>query len=549
MSKAVPEVDVLAPRDPSLDERTDEWPELTLENAYAHIPGDSRAIRSVLEAAEGFPLTVVGQLVPLDAEDAHLYRNEPIKKRTAIVLEKVYTFSYGQYGDGTTAIWVAGKAGWFEIRPSKSYTPIFYEMVDAVKTLYFIADSYKTPRKKGKGKNAAILPDYNPSELFEKYAAEELGHSDAQEGMDQIYAHKEFLILAMISGKEGMSWSKLPIYAHFKKKFPDTWAEMKQRMRKAANTKTGRPQGRPRRQGSVDTDSTSSSMRRRRGPAPKNATDVISLDGSADSNPEEKDALLLAAVEDASPRSKSTAPTKATRRTRQNSVMVQSDSLATPAKDEDTDEETRLRARKNKSSLRPRASKATKSASRKGGKGPATGDDDESEPEPASSPTGEKRKFEDGREPRRSPKRHNSRPHDDEGIDIPTSPSVSGDADLGASPSDLGDLPLRTLQNLDPVQEDTWRCMWDDCTHKVFGASRPESQRLIKEHCKLHVYDDDERVQIVKKMATPSLRVDHLMERMRKQAKSDGISVSRQMASRYPDTAIVPGMATVQQRY
>ncbi|KAF2165430.1 hypothetical protein M409DRAFT_55827 [Zasmidium cellare ATCC 36951] len=548
MTKATPESDILEPRDPSLDELTDEWPELTLENVYAHLPGDNKATTSVLGAAAGFPLTLVGQLEPLDDEDAHLYKKAPIKKRTTIVLENVHTFSYGQYGDGSTAIWAAGKAGWFEIRPSKAYQAIYHEMVDAIKTLYFIADSYKTPRKKGKGKNATVLPDYSPSELFEKYAAEELGTSDAEEGMEQIYAHKEFLILAMISGKEGLSWSKFPLYTHFYKKFPDTWSEMRQRMKPPTPGKASKARGKSARQSSVDTTSTTSSLKRKHGPPAKKEVEVISLDGSAESSSESRDEVLLAAVEGAS---KSQAPrtTKQTRRTRQNSVVEQAEDLATPAKEEDTDEETRLRARKNKSSLRPRASKASKSASRKGGKGPAAEEGD-TDSEAAPSPTNGKRKNEANIDTRRPSKRRNSKPHDDEGIDIPTSPSVSGDADTAASPSDITDLPLRTLNHMpDPVQEDTWTCALDGCTHKVYGASRPESQKLIREHYTLHAFDDDERVQMVKKFAAPSLPANHLMDRVRQQAKIEGFPAGRQMASRYPDLAVAPGNATVQQRY
>lgn len=546
MAKAIPESDILKPRDPSVDENTDEWPELTLENVYAHIPGDRKAITSVLGAAAGFPLTVVGQLDPLDEDDAHLYKKQPPKKRTTIVLENVTTFSYGQYGDGSTAIWAAGKAGWFEIRPAKTYQAIYYEMVDAIKTLYFIADAYKTPRKQGKGANAVILPDYTAPELFAKYAAEELGTSDAEEGKEQIYAHMEFLILAMISGKEGLAWSKKPLYKYLYKKYPGTWSEMRDRMQPPNIARPSNSTRRSARQDSVDTTSTTSSLKRKRGPGKKKEVEVMSLDGSAESNPESQDEVLLAAVEDAT---KSQTPARSTRRTRQNSVTDQMEGLVTPVKDEDTDEETRLRARKNKSSLRPRASKAAKSASRKSGKAP-TADEENTDSETALSPTTGKRKFDPDMGSRRHSKRRDSKPHDDEGIDIPTSPSVSGEADTGTSPSDTADLPLRSLKHMpDPVQEDTWVCALDGCTHKVYGASRPESQKLIREHYTLHAYDDDERVQMVKKLAAPSLPATHLMERVRQQAKFEGFPASRQMASRYPHLVTVSGTAIVQQRY
>jgi hypothetical protein len=64
----------------------------------------------------------------------------------------------------------------------------------------------------------------------------------------------------------------------------------------------------------------------------------------------------------------------------------------------------------------------------------------------------------------------------------------------------------------------------------VYQASQPGSQRLIREHYALHAYDDDERVQLVKKLQHPSLPVGHLMERVRSQARSDGFPGSRSTA-------------------
>jgi hypothetical protein len=64
-------------------------------------------------------------------------------------------------------------------------------------------------------------------------------------------------------------------------------------------------------------------------------------------------------------------------------------------------------------------------------------------------------------------------------------------------------------------QEDTYTCLLDGCTHKIYLASRHESQRSIREHFQVHAYDDDERVKMVERLRQPSLPVSHLMERVR----------------------------------
>ena len=546
MAHPIPETDILHQRDPSLDDETDQWAEFTLSNAYVHLPGEPTATRSLLEASAGFPLTVVGQLEPLDEEDAHLYKQQPDKKRVHVVLENVFTFSYGQYGDGSYAIWAAGKAGWFALKPARKYKATFEGMTEAVGMLYFIADSCREPRKKGKGRNAQILPDYSPSELFERYAAEELGSSDATDGAEKIYEHKGFLISSMIAGKEGLSWSKTPIYKHMYTKFPDLFAELRQRIAGPAPEEKDNGKNRHKRQSSEDTSSVGT-VTRKRGRKAKGAVDVISLGSTSDASSARRGTKRTSDEPTELPRLGASKSKSVPRRIRQNSVAEgmdeddgdEAETVATPTKDEDTDEEIRLRSRKNKSSLRPRASKATKSASRKSGKGPALDEDDE--PDSPSSPMAGKRKSEEAETPPRPPKRRHSRPHDDEGIDIPTSPSVSGDADNAATPDvplgETSELALRGFAHApDQAQEDTWICALDGCSHKVYAASGPDSQKLIREHYKLHAFDEDERVQMVKKLAAPSLPTSHLLERVKMHAKEEAFPGSRQMSSRYPST-------------
>jgi len=64
-------------------------------------------------------------------------------------------FAYGQYDDGKLAIWAAGKVGWFKIRPSRTYKTIYRDMVQAIMTLYFVADFYR--EQKGKRRKPASV--------------------------------------------------------------------------------------------------------------------------------------------------------------------------------------------------------------------------------------------------------------------------------------------------------------------------------------------------------------------------------------------------------
>jgi hypothetical protein len=78
-------------------------------------------------------------------------------KPMEIEIRHVTRFSYGEMTDGAYVIWAQGKAGWFEIRPTAQYKPIYDEMVQAVELLYFVTDIYGESRKKGSGPSAELV--------------------------------------------------------------------------------------------------------------------------------------------------------------------------------------------------------------------------------------------------------------------------------------------------------------------------------------------------------------------------------------------------------
>lgn len=542
MPAAIPEEGLLVPR--SNDE--DSWAEYELSSVNVHTPDaeSSNAPVSLLHASIGNPLTVTGQLEPLDPSDADLLvpGAKITNKRTNLELNDVCTFSYGELGDGSVAIWAGGKSGWFKIKPGRAYRAMFEEMQEAVKLLYFVSDSYKEKRKEkggGRGKKAVTLPPYSALELAEKYAVEFLGTDDAEDAFEKFEEHREFLIASMIGGKEGLDWAAYPLWSGMQARFPEVFKDLEKRLKtKPARTKAKKPtskdavseakssqskSGRPRKEDRSSAASSSTAAASKKQGRPKKnagAVDVISLSGS-ESSEEVKDTLVQAASDEPedSPKSK---PKQKFRRTRNNDVeSTPLQATATPAKDDDdSDDNAHIR---NKSSLRPRASKGNKG--RKGRPREA-----EEEDSPTSSPTqgGGKRKQTQEESNRPHKRRSSDSPEvehedaeedadDDEGIDIPTSPA--------------DDVP----DNPDPVQENTWICALSGCTHKVYLSDLPVSQKLIREHYVLHAYDDDERVRMVKRLAQPSLPIGHLMEKVRGQARMEGFPNSSVAVSRYGD--------------
>ena len=66
-----------------------------------------------------------------------------------------------------------------------------------------------------------------------------------------------------------------------------------------------------------------------------------------------------------------------------------------------------------------------------------------------------------------------------------------------------------------------WQCPVDGCMHKVYAASEPSSQLLIKSHQSVHESDEDERIQLVRRMEAPWLPVNRLMDRVRGMAQRE----------------------------
>lgn len=523
-TKAIPEADILAPRDPALDNSSDDWPEFELKDVRVHLLEDPSQLISLLDAAAHYPVTIIGHLEPLPKDQAHLQLQSTTKRAPVIEITGVRTFSYGQFEDGNIGLWAGGKAGWFALKPARAYKSIWSGMVESVNIFYWIVDAYREKRRKGTWKTAPLLPDYTAEELFDKYADEVL--EDAKGGKEAaqvIHEQRNFLLASMLAGKEGIAWTRNPLYQHLSQQFPEDHSIINARLTGQA------PPARGGRQTSVNSDT--SNLKRKRGRPAKDRSQEIA------STREES-----GAEESGRAQHQHTAKPTGSRQTRRGRESSSTDTseaeTRTPA--QNIDDPIR-KSMKGRSALRPKASNASKSAS-KGGKAPVHDFDDDSDEEDiaALSPTAAKKRHSHTAAQRTSRSNQRSHKHDvDEGIDIPSSsasgdpPSTPSDAGAGALDNDSDDetpstdLALRLKHEPDPIQEDTWVCALDGCSHKVYQASQAESQRLIREHYALHAYDDDARVQLVKKLQHPSLPVGHLMERVRLQARTDGFPGSR----------------------
>jgi hypothetical protein len=70
-------------------------------------------------------------------------QNQDEQKLPLISITNVTRWIYGQFDDGSYAIWALGHSGWFEIHPSREYQTRYHDDVEAVSVFYFLKDAHK----------------------------------------------------------------------------------------------------------------------------------------------------------------------------------------------------------------------------------------------------------------------------------------------------------------------------------------------------------------------------------------------------------------------
>ncbi|KAK7180319.1 hypothetical protein DPSP01_011996 [Paraphaeosphaeria sporulosa] len=211
----VPELDVLRPTNPASD--SEDY--FVLSNACVVHESNGKPA-SLLSAYADVPLRVEGRLEPPHRSMARCLVKRPYKP-VDIVIRKVSRFSYGLQGD-TVVVWAMGEAGWFELRPARHYKAIFDSMTQAVELLYFLADIYSEPRKRGGGPNARLI--------FQEYAEDErFACNDVASAEEIFQKHHQFLMMRFLHRAEDIGWSNTPIYQYFKRQYPKVFESVKAR--------------------------------------------------------------------------------------------------------------------------------------------------------------------------------------------------------------------------------------------------------------------------------------------------------------------------------
>ncbi|KAJ5932373.1 hypothetical protein N7516_006862 [Penicillium verrucosum] len=204
---------VLAPTDPSITDENDWW-EFGLTDVKVLKPG-KMLYANLLEATEQNPVQVIGCLEPLRENQEHLVLN-PDNPPKRIIIDEVTHYAYGQTEDKSIELWVAGKAGWYDIiSPAKGFTPTYNRMVQAIDMLYFLVDRHQQGKRQ-------INPSFRS--LCEQYTYHTYGSCETREQSAEVFAiHAAFLLRCMIQGDADVEWKKTNVFVHLRRQFNDDY--------------------------------------------------------------------------------------------------------------------------------------------------------------------------------------------------------------------------------------------------------------------------------------------------------------------------------------
>ncbi|OOQ89385.1 hypothetical protein PEBR_27722 [Penicillium brasilianum] len=208
---------VLRPIDPSITDEND-WPDFDLVDVKVLRPG-KMLYANLLDATEQNPVQVIGCLKLRGDQNNLLLDPESASKR--VIIDDVTHYAYGQTEDRSVELWVAGKAGWYNISPAKGYVPTFSRMVQAVDMLYFLMDRHQHGKKQ-------VNPSFK--HLCEQYVFHTHGDCETREQSAEVFAeHARFLLRCMIEDDgedDGMDWKKTNVFVHLRRQFSDVYNEL-----------------------------------------------------------------------------------------------------------------------------------------------------------------------------------------------------------------------------------------------------------------------------------------------------------------------------------
>lgn len=135
-SRFVPEEDILMPTTETIN---DNWPMYVLNDAVVYRPDGKTIAHALLVNIDG-PFTIRGRLEIEDGDEEVQYLIDPTIRSIDVEIKdsKLYSIGY----DPSAALWLSGKAGWFEINPHPSYAKIHAEICEVSQLDYIMAKIY-----------------------------------------------------------------------------------------------------------------------------------------------------------------------------------------------------------------------------------------------------------------------------------------------------------------------------------------------------------------------------------------------------------------------
>ncbi|KAJ5747480.1 uncharacterized protein N7511_009176 [Penicillium nucicola] len=207
---------VLLPIDPSITDENDWW-EFSLTDVKVMKPG-KMLYANLLDATEQNPVQVIGVLEQVPKNQTHLvHKDNELPKR--MIVDDVTHYAYGQTEDKSIQLWVAGKAGWYDISlPARGYVPTYNRMVQAIDMLYFLVDKHQQGKKQ-------INPSFRS--LCEQYVYHSHGGcEDRQQSAEVFSTHGPFLLRCMIQGDGDLDWQTTNVFVHLRRQFHDEYKQL-----------------------------------------------------------------------------------------------------------------------------------------------------------------------------------------------------------------------------------------------------------------------------------------------------------------------------------
>ncbi|KAK4172462.1 hypothetical protein QBC36DRAFT_314808 [Triangularia setosa] len=222
----VKEQAVLKPANPEIEEV--EWPCFVLSDATIYRKDGKTLANPLMVHAEG-PLAVHG-LLEIDNDTKKYVRNPGAK---GVYLEVTDSTKYS-FSDGPFALWVSGASGWFEIKPSRKYLPMYREVEEAVDLYYRVLDVHEahnklSKRSKKSGKKQP--PPLTLDQIFLHYAVK-VGSGIVRDEVEALCDKWAEFFISHFRKEDQFDWKSTPFAQWLISKHPVCFANETQELEK-----------------------------------------------------------------------------------------------------------------------------------------------------------------------------------------------------------------------------------------------------------------------------------------------------------------------------